>query len=78
MKEITGTVVIVQEGRMQIMGSDGEAHLLILGPSAAAETSQLLALQKHQACVRVTCSEIPNLVALKAEAIEVLNGEWAR
>lgn len=77
MKEIIGTVVVVQEGRMQVMSPEGDGHLLILGAAAAAETGQLRELQRGQARVRVTCSEIPNLVALKAEAIEILNEERA-
>lgn len=75
MIDITGVVVIVQEGRIHVMGDDGDGHLLILSPSAAPETAQLHELQKRQARVRITCSEIPNLVALKAERIEVLDGE---
>ncbi|MBV8682563.1 MAG: hypothetical protein JO111_06795 [Caulobacteraceae bacterium] len=75
MTEITGVVVIVQEGRIEVMGDDGDGHLLILSPSAAAETAQLRDLEKRQARVRVTCSEVPNLVALKADRIEVLDEE---
>jgi hypothetical protein len=75
MSQLTGTVVIAQEGRLQVMDERGVSHLVILSHSAAAETWQLPPLQAGQSRVRVTYSDAPHVIGLKAEKIELLSGE---
>lgn len=77
MAEMTGTVVIVQEGRLHVIDDVGAGHLFILSAHAGAETEQLRALQKRQARVRVTYSQPPNIVGLVAKKIELLDEEAA-
>ena len=51
MPAMTGTVLIAQEGRLQVLDDHGAGHLFILSPHAAAETQQLHPLQAAQARV---------------------------
>ncbi len=67
-----GTVVIVQEGRFQLLDLAGAGHMFILGPGAAAETEQLGPLQARQARVRVTYTQAQNAIGLVAEQIVML------
>ncbi len=71
-KEMEGIVVIVQEGRFQLLDTAGVGHMFILGHGAAAETEQLGPLQARQARVRVTYKEPKNVIGLVAERISVV------
>jgi hypothetical protein len=78
MPTIEGRVLIAQEGRLQVVEPGGAAHLFVLDASAAAETSQMHALQDRQAKVRVTYDEVANVIGLVATRIELLEPEAAR
>ncbi len=71
-KRMDGIVLIVQEGRFQLLDGEGVGHMFTLGPHAAAETEQLEPLQARQARVRVTYTEPRNVIGLVAERISVL------
>ena len=77
MAEMTGTVLIVQEGRIHIIDDEGAGHLFVLSPYAGAETEQLQALQRRQARVRVTYVQPPNIVGLVVKRIELIDEETA-
>jgi len=77
MPDMTGIVVIAQEGRLQLMDDAGVSHLFLLGPSSGAEPQQLYPLQARQARVRIAYSEPPHVIGLLAERIEVLDAEPA-
>ena len=66
---MTGVVTIVQESRFQMTGDDGVSHLFLLSPNAAAEASQLTALQHRQARIRVRYTPAANLIGNVAHAI---------
>jgi len=68
---MTGVVTIVQEGRFQMTDDDGVSHLFILSRRAAAETSQLAALQHRQARISVRYEPASNLIGNTASAIYV-------
>lgn len=72
MPDMTGTVLIAQEGRLQLLDDEGAGHLFILSPRAAAETQQLEPLQEAQARVRVTYERPPNVIGLVAQRIDRL------
>lgn len=74
-RELVGTVIIAQEGRLHIVDDDGVGHLLVLNPKAAAETQQLRPLQARQARVRIVCSTSPDIIGLRADRIELLTPE---
>lgn len=75
MPQMTGTVVIAQEGRLQLMDDQGAGHLFILSPASSAEPQQLYDLQKRQARVRVTYADPVNVIGLLARKIELLDEE---
>jgi hypothetical protein len=75
MAELKGTVLIAQEGRLHVIDDRGAGHLFVLSAQAAAETQQLTPLQNRQARVRVNYTTTPNLIALVADRIELLNRE---
>jgi hypothetical protein len=75
MPQMTGTVVIAQEGRLQLMDEDGVGHLFLLSHKAAAEAQQLYALQDRQQRVRIAYSEPRGVIGLLAEKIELFDGE---
>ncbi len=72
MPQVEGRVLIAQEGRLQVVEPGGAAHLFILSPRAAAETSQMHDLQARQALVRVTYIEGGAVVGRLAQQIELL------
>lgn len=73
MAELKGTVLIAQEGRLHVIDDQGAGHLFVLSAQAAAETRQLTPLQNRQARVKVNYSTTPNLIALVANRIELLD-----
>lgn len=77
MPELTGTVVIAQEGRMQVIDDEGVGHLVILSHASGAEPEQLYPLQARQARVRVRYVRPANIIGLLAEEIEILETETA-
>jgi hypothetical protein len=77
MPELQGTVVLVQEGRLQVLDDQGAAHLFILSHSSGAEPQQLYPLQARQARVRITYSRPRNVIGLLAEKIELMDKEAA-
>ena len=68
-----GFVAIVQEGRFGLIDDDGAGHLFVLSHTSLAEPSQLAALQKRQARVRVRYTEAGDLLALVARSIELVD-----
>ena len=77
MPEIEGTVVLVQEGRLQLIDDQGAGHLFILSHSSGAEPQQLYPLQARQARVRVTYSRPRHVIGLLARTIELVDEEAA-
>jgi hypothetical protein len=75
MPEMTGTVVIAQEGRLQLIDDEGAGHLFILSRLNEAEPQQLHALQQRQARVRITYASPRNVIGLLAKKIELLDEE---
>jgi hypothetical protein len=74
MRSIDGIVIIVQEGRFQLMDDNGVGHLFVLHYAAAAEAEQLPRLQDHQSRVRVGYTRAPDLLAHVAKRITMLGG----
>ena len=75
MPKMTGTVIVAQEGRLQLIDDQGVGHLFILSPAAAAEPQQLYALQERQARVLITYSNPQRVIGLLASKIELLDEE---
>lgn len=75
MPKMTGTVVIAQEGRLQLIDDAGAGHLFILSPAASAEPQQLYGLQERQARVRVSYTKPRRVIGLLAKKIELLDKE---
>ena len=73
MRSIEGLVIIVQEGRFQLVDDAGVAHLFLLGHAAAADPEQLAPLQREQARVRVTYRPAERLIAHIAERLVLLD-----
>ena len=71
MNIITGIVTLAQESRFQLVDDAGIAHHFVLSHSAAAEPSQLGALQRPQTRVRVRWQDAPNMIAKVARRIEL-------
>jgi hypothetical protein len=69
---MTGTVTIVQESRFQMTDDEGVSHMFMLAPNAAAEPSQLAALQRAQARVRVRFAPARNVIGYLAHSIEII------
>jgi hypothetical protein len=72
MRTLKGTVIIVQEGRFQVMDDQGVAHHFLLGHAAAAEPEQLGPLQQRQARVRVSYHDPADLIGHVATAVTLL------
>jgi len=72
---LEGIVTVVQEGRFLLTDDDGVTHLVVLSHRAAAETDQLLGLQRDQTRVRVSCEWEPGLVAYVARRVDVVSQE---
>lgn len=75
MPKMMGTVIVAQEGRLQLIDDEGVGHLVILSPHAGAEPQQLYALQERQARVRITYSSPKRVIGLLASKIELLDEE---
>jgi len=73
MRSIEGLVIIVQEGRFQLVDDAGVAHLFLLGHAASADPEQLAPLQRKQARVRVTYRPVKRLIAHVAERLVLLD-----
>lgn len=73
MASLIGAVLIAQEGRLQLLGDDGAAHLFLLSPSAAADSSQMAGLAARQARVEITYEAAPHMIALRALKITPLS-----
>ncbi len=71
MDTMSGTMAIVQESRFTLINDEGAGHLFVLGHSSLAEPSQLAALQRRQARVRVSYTQAPDLIGLIAHQVEV-------
>jgi hypothetical protein len=63
MTSVEGTVLIVQEGRFQLLDRNGIGHHFLLSYSAAVEPEQLQELQRQQARVRVDFDPAPDLLS---------------
>ena len=72
MAEMTGVVTIVQEGRFQLTDDLGRAHLFVLSPHSATETSQLRPLSAQQSRVRVRYEDDATVIAMRAKAVDVV------
>jgi hypothetical protein len=70
---MTGRVVLVQEGRFQMIDDAGVGHLFILGHRAAPEPAQLAPLQHRQARIRVAYRAAPGMIGNVATRITVLD-----
>ncbi len=70
METATGTVLIVQEGRLRLLDDAGRAHALALSPSAPIEAQDLPALLHRR--VRVGYRPVPGLLAGAIHRIERL------
>jgi hypothetical protein len=68
---MTGVVTIVQESRFQMTDDEGVSHLFMLAPNASAEPSDLAALQRDQARVRVRFSPARNVIGNMAYSVDV-------
>jgi hypothetical protein len=68
-KTIDGVVIIVQEGRFQLVDDEGVGHLFILGHDSPAEPDQLAPLQRNQSRVRVEYSGARNVIGRVAHSI---------
>ena len=68
---ISGTMAIVQESRFTLIDDAGAGHLFLLGHASLAEPSQLAALQRHRARVRVSYVTAPDIIGLVARRIDV-------
>jgi hypothetical protein len=73
MRSIEGLIIIVQEGRFQLVDDAGVAHLFLLGHAAAADPEQLVPLQSKQARVRVKYRPAEGLIANIAERLVLLD-----
>lgn len=73
-KSIDGVVLIVQEGRFQLMDDDGVGHQFELSYQAALEPEQLPALMRERTPVRVGYDPADNVIGFVAQSIETLNG----
>jgi len=73
MKSIKGIIIIVQEGRFQLMDQSGVAHHFLLGHAAAAEPEQLAPLQHEQALVQVHYKDPKDVIGHTAMKITVLD-----
>jgi hypothetical protein len=73
MRSIEGLIIIVQEGRFQLVDDAGIAHLFLLGHTAAADPEQLAPLQRKQARVRVKYRPVEGLIANIAERLVLLD-----
>ena len=77
MPEITGTVVVVQEGRLNLVDDQGAGHLVILSHKSGAEPQQLYDLELGKTRVRISFSEPDNIIGLLAETVEILDRKAA-
>lgn len=75
MPQMAGTVVVVQEGRLQLLDDGGAGHVFILSHACAAEPQQLYGLELGRTRLRIDYSEPTNVIGFLAEKIEVLNEE---
>jgi hypothetical protein len=73
MRSIEGLVIIVQEGRFQLVDDAGVAHLFLLGHAASADPEQLAPLQRKQARVRVMYRPAERLIAHVAKRLVLLD-----
>jgi hypothetical protein len=69
MPTVSGTVVIVQEGRFQLALDGGGTRLFMLAHDAPVEPEQLVSLQREQSRVVVTYRRGSDLIAGEAHAI---------
>ena len=77
MKSLDGIVTIVQESRFLLQTGQGEHHLFLLSHRASLEPAQLAPLQRSQARVRVQYETAPDMIALVARSISLLDKEHA-
>lgn len=75
---MTGTIILAQEGRFELLGDDGRATVIVLSHKASLQPQDLPALQHSQARVRVRTSPAPGLVAQVADDISVLDSGKTR
>ncbi len=72
MRFIEGIVLIVQDGRFQLLDDGGAGHLCVLSPGASAEPGQLAPLQRKQARVRIGYDDATNAIGLLVHSIALL------
>ncbi|SEP72590.1 hypothetical protein SAMN05216548_101348 [Faunimonas pinastri] len=53
MREMTGIITVVQEGRFRLVADDGRSTLFVLSPSARLEPQDLTGLQQAERRVTV-------------------------
>ena len=70
-KWMSGTVAIVQEGRIGLIDDAGAGHVFLLSHASLAEPHQLAELQRRQARVRVRYADAPDLIGFIARSITV-------
>ena len=71
MQSLEGRVMIVQEGRFQVLDDAGVAHHFLLGHGATIEPEQLPPLQRAQARVRVLYTDPKELIGHVAHRVDL-------
>jgi hypothetical protein len=61
MPQVTGTVLLVQESRLRLLGEDGRGHLFLLAPDAPVEPQDLPPLTGLR--IRLSYRAAPGLTA---------------
>jgi hypothetical protein len=76
MQTVSGTILLVQEGRFRLLTEDGRGLTFLLAHDAAIEPQDLPALTHRR--VRVEYEDSPNLVAGIVSGLVMLDGKDAR
>lgn len=72
MSSVIGRVLLVQEGRFELLSDNGQGHIFLLAPGSGVEADDLAALQRRQARVLVQDAAAPGLTARVAKHIKTL------
>ncbi len=73
MKSVTGSILLVQEGRFRLMTDDGRGFLLTLAHDAGIEPSDLERLHRENVRVEVEYEGDPNLVSGVARRVRAVS-----